>query len=170
MILSFRGKAPRIHETCFIADNATIAGDVDIGENSSVWFGAAIRGDLGPVRIGKGSSVQDNCVIHTDPGRPAFIGDGVSLGHGVVVHGATVKSDCIIGIGAVLLNGCEIGEGSIVAAGAVVKEGEKMPPASLVVGVPGKVVRQLTDDDVKKIKENAAEYVKLGAEYRKMIL
>ena len=166
MIQEFEGKKPQVHETVFVAATAEVIGDAVIGEGSSVWPGAVIRGDLAPIRIGENSSMQDNCVIHGDPGILTTIKDFVSIGHGAIVHGATVGSNCIIGMGSILLNGCDIGENSIVGAGAVVKEGEKIPPKSLAVGIPAKVVRSLTEEDIQKIRQNALEYVELAKKHR----
>lgn len=129
-----------IGQSAYIAPNATVLGDVAIGRDSSVWFGAVVKGDTAAIRIGHETNIQDNCVVHADPGLPVCIGNRVSLGHGAVVHGATIEDDVLVGIHACVLNGARVGKGSVIGAGAVVGEGTDVPAASLVFGVPGKVV------------------------------
>jgi len=165
MIHTFNGKKPKIGKTTFVAPSADVIGDVTVGANSSIWYGAVLRGDEQSINIGKNTSIQDNCSVHVCPNHPTIIGDNVTVGHNAVIHGCAVGSNCIIAIGAILLNGCAIGKDSVVGAGAVVMENAKIPPRSLVVGIPGKVIRTLTDADVKKIKENADEYVNLAKSY-----
>lgn len=165
-LLPYKGKMPRIHETAFIAEGAMIIGDVEIGANSSVWFNAVIRGDLAPIIIGEGSSVQDNAVIHTITGRENIVGDTVSIAHGTILHGCTISDRVIVGMGAVVLDNAEIGEGSIVAAGSVVSPGKKFGPRSMIMGVPGKIAREISDDEYEYIQRNAAVYVRLAGEYR----
>jgi carbonic anhydrase/acetyltransferase-like protein (isoleucine patch superfamily) len=165
MIREFQGKKPRIKKPVFVAPSAEVIGDVEIGENSSVWFNSVLRGDEAPIRIGRNTNIQDNSTVHVCHRRPTTIGDNVTVGHSCIIHGCTISSDCIIGMGAVVLNNAEIGRQSIVGAGAVVMEGERFPPRSLVVGIPAKAVRKLTDKDIKKIKENAEEYLSLKNQY-----
>ncbi len=141
-------------------------GDVTLAENASVWFGAVLRGDVDKIVVGKRSNVQDLAVIHCDPGFPCTIGEEVTIGHAAVVHGATIESRVLIGIRAVVLNGAVVGEGSIIGAGAVVTEGAIIPPDSLVVGVPGKVLRETTPDQREHILRNALNYVESGKRYR----
>lgn len=167
MILSSGRKKPRIHPTAFVAENAVITGSVTIGAHSSIWFGAVLRADAHAITIGERSNVQDNAVFHADE-APVRVGDDVSVGHGAIVHSCTIGSRCVIGMGAIVLTGAEIGEDCLIGAGAVIKEGEQIPLRSLVVGIPAKVVRSLTNTDVKKITENAREYVRLKEVYRKM--
>lgn len=156
---------PRIHETCFVASNATIIGDVMIGENCGVWPNAVIRGDQNSIRIGNGSNVQDCCVIHTDETHPVNIGRNVSIGHNAVIHGAYVENDCLIGMHATVLNGARIRKGSIVGANALVKNDMDVPENSLVLGVPGKVVKQ-DKSFLKTIRLNAVTYQNLAMEYK----
>jgi len=156
----------QIHESVFVGRGAMVNGDVSIDADSSVWFGAILRGDVEKISIGKRSNVQDVAVIHCDPGFPCSIGDDVTIGHAAVVHGATIESRVLIGIRAVVLNGAHIGEGSIIGAGAVITEGAKIPPGSLVVGVPGKVIRETSPDQKQQIIQNAAHYVDSGRKYR----
>jgi carbonic anhydrase/acetyltransferase-like protein (isoleucine patch superfamily) len=165
MIQEFNGKKPQIHEGVYIAESAEVIGDVMIGRSSSIWNKAVLRGDEEPITIGENSNIQDACLLHTDKGTPLIIKDYVTFGHGVIAHGCIINSNCLIGMGAIVLNGAEIGENSIVAAGALVKENEKIPPKSLVVGVPGKVVRTLEDEDVEDIRDNALVYVSLSRKY-----
>jgi carbonic anhydrase/acetyltransferase-like protein (isoleucine patch superfamily) len=158
MIQPYSGKKPRFGAGCRIHESAVIIGDVELGEEVSVWPGAVLRADYGPIKIGRGSNVQDGAVIHEDVGAPALIGDDCVVGHQACIHGAKIGNRCLIGIHAVLLNGCEIGDESIIGSGAVVSEGKKIPPRSLVLGVPGKVTRPTTDEDVMKIQQNARDY------------
>ncbi len=156
-----------IAEEVFIAGNATVLGSVQIGEDSSVWFGAVVRGDTEEVEIGCRSNVQDLAVLHADPGYPCRLGDDVTVGHSAVVHGATVASGALIGIRAVVLNGAKIGVGAIVGAGAVVPEGMEIPAGHLAVGVPAKVIRELTPEDSERLMRTAEHYVHAAQAYRK---
>lgn len=165
---SFNGKSPKIAKGCFIAENATLIGNISLGEESSVWFEAVLRTENESIRIGRQSNVQDNCVVHTDLGFPVEIGDRVSIGHAAVIHGATVSSNCLIGMQATLLNGSKIGENSIVAAGALVTQGKEMPANSLIIGSPAVPRRILTDEEVNHIQLNADHYNNFRSEYLKM--
>ncbi len=149
----------------FIAKNASVFGDVEIGRKSSILFHAVVRGDTSTIRIGDRTNVQDLCCIHADPGFPCEIGSDVTIGHRAVVHGAKVADHVLIGIGAIVLNGAMIGEWSVIAAGALVPEGKVIPPRSLVMGVPGKVVREVTDVDIQMIQHAAEHYVELSRAY-----
>jgi len=155
-----------IDETAFIADGAVVLGDVTIGAESSAWFGAVIRGDSAPIRIGRQTNVQDGCILHADPGFPCTLGDRVTLGHGAIVHGATVEDDCLIGMRAVVMNGAKIGRGSIVAVGSIVTEGTQIPPGSIALGQPAKVKREVTDRDQERIRHAAEHYVAAAKVYR----
>lgn len=162
---TFRGKTPVVDPSAFIAPTATLIGDVTVADHASVFFGAAVRADAATISIGAGSNLQDNVVVHADPGFPARIGARVSVGHAAVVHGCTIEDDCLIGMSATVMNGAVIGTGSLVAAGAVVLEGTVVPPRSLVAGVPAKVRKTLSDEEVDGVKENAAHYRELAQEY-----
>lgn len=155
----------KIHPTVFIADNAVIIGDVTIGAESSIWYGCVVRADTAPIVIGKGTNLQDGCIIHVDREFPAHIGDGVSLGHGAIVHGATIEDNVLVGIRAVVLNGAYIGRNSIIAAGAVVTPGTVIPPGSLVMGIPGKVIRSVDEEGLALIRRTAGNYVGYAKEY-----
>ena len=157
---------PTIHPTAFVAANATILGDVVLAEDSSVWFGAVLRGDNDAIRIGPRTNIQDQAIVHVDPDEPCLIGADVTVGHRAIIHAATVEDGCLIGMGAIILNGAVIGAGSIVGAGAVVRAGEVIPPRSLVVGLPARVVRALSDEQVAENLASAARYVANGRAYR----
>jgi carbonic anhydrase/acetyltransferase-like protein (isoleucine patch superfamily) len=156
----------RIAPSGFIAPNATVLGSVTIGENVSVWFGAVIRADKDDIFIGESSNVQDNAVIHTSKGFPTHIGNRVSIGHGAILHGCRIRDRVLVGMGAIVLNGAVVGEDSILGAGTVVTEGAVIPPGSLVLGVPGKVIRPTTPEQIKSIMHNAESYVELALRYR----
>ncbi len=164
MIMDYKGKSPVIDKSAFVAENATVIGDVEIGADASVWFGAVLRGDEAPIRIGRGSNVQDNAVLHCDHCSPMSIGSNVTIGHGAIVHGATIGDNVLIGMGAIVLNGAKIGENCIVGAGAVVKENADIPANSMLVGVPAKIVRSLDEATIAQRKE-PSYYVTLGKSY-----
>ena len=166
LVLPHEGTAPRIHPTAWLAPTATVIGDAEVEATASVFYGAVIRADMAAVRLGAGSNLQDNVVVHTDHGFPALIGAGVSVGHAAVVHGCTVQDDCLIGMNATVLNGAVVGTGSLVAAGTVVLEGTRIPPRSLVAGVPGKVRRSLSDEEFERVVQNARTYLELSARHR----
>ncbi len=151
-------KAPKIDSSCYIAPEAIIIGDVEIAQGCSVWSYAVIRADLSSVRIGEGSSIQEHCQVHGNPGRPTIIGKDVSVGHGAIVHAAKVGDLVIIGMNSCILDGAEVGSGSIVGAGAVVTEGMKIPEGSLAVGVPAKIIRQGDPSLREQAKKNADAY------------
>ncbi len=161
-IYTVNGHTPQEDKAAFVADNATLAGNVTLAEDSSVWYGAVLRADTGCITIGVGSNVQDNAVLHTGPGLDVVVGRNVSIGHSAVVHGCTVGDDCLIGMHATILNGAVIGDGSLVAAGAVVTENTVVPAGSLVVGVPGKVVRKVSAAQAVAIDANGEEYRELA--------
>jgi len=145
-----------------IAKNATIVGNVELEEDVSIWYNAVIRGDLDKIVIGKGSNVQDNCVIHVSKGYPTIIGGYVSIGHGAVLHGCRIGDNVLVGMNATILNGAKIGDNCIIGANALITQNKEIPPNSLVLGVPGKVVRELSEEEIKSIKENALRYIDLA--------
>lgn len=157
-------KVPAIHPTVRLAESAVVVGDVTLEEDANVWYGAVLRGDVGPIRIGRGSNLQDNVTAHCAAGIPTVVGKNVVVGHGAILHSCTVGDGCLIGMGAVLLDGCVIGAGSIIGAGAVVPPGKAIPPHSAVMGVPGRVVREVSGEEARATLENAAYYVRLGRE------
>jgi carbonic anhydrase/acetyltransferase-like protein (isoleucine patch superfamily) len=155
-----------LHPSVFLAAGAVVVGNVSIGEDSSVWFNAVLRGDTEAIRIGCRTNIQDGCVLHADPGFPCVLGDGVTVGHAAVVHGATIANNVLIGMRSVVMNGAQIGENSLVAVGAVVTEGTIVPPGSLVVGLPGKVKRPLTEAELAHIRFAAEHYVQNARRFR----
>jgi len=156
---------PRVGKNVFIAENAYVIGDVELGDYASVWYGAVLRGDFAPIVIGSHTSIQENCVVHTDHGFPSLVGSHVTTGHTAVIHGARVGDHCIIGMGALLLNGAVVGPDSIVGAGAVLAEGKEFAPRSLILGVPGKVLRAVSDQELERIYSNAETYLGYAREY-----
>ncbi len=167
MLLPYKGITPRLHDTVFVLDGVRIIGDVEIGERSSVWFNTVIRGDVHYIRIGKRTNIQDNSSLHvTKDTYPLIIGDDVTVGHAVVLHGCTVKDRCLIGMGAVILDDAEIGEDSIVGAGALVTEGTNVPAGSLVIGMPARVSRRLRPEEISRILRSANNYIEYTKNYR----
>ena len=166
LALPFGGDSPDVAASAWVAPNATLIGRVTIGEQASVFYGAVVRGDRDSITLGARSNLQDNVTVHVDPGAAVVIGQGVSVGYGAVIHGCLIEDDCLIGINATVLNRALIGTGSLVAAGSVVLEDTIIPPHSLVAGVPAKVRRELTPDEVAGIRRNAQTYVELSAAHR----
>lgn len=169
MIRSFRDTQPSIARSAYVESSAVVIGNVSIGERSSVWCNVTVRADTAPVTIGKETSIQDNSCLHEDDDAPLTIGNRVVIGHSCTVHGCEVEDDCLIGMGATILSKARIGAGSIVAAGAVVRGGENVPPRSLVAGVPARVKRTVSAEEVERTRENAARYVALSRQYREEI-
>jgi carbonic anhydrase/acetyltransferase-like protein (isoleucine patch superfamily) len=161
-----RHRPELVDPSAWIAPGAVVLGDVTIGAESTVWYQAVIRGDTDAIRIGRGTNIQDGCILHADPGVPCTLGDRVTVGHAAIVHGATVEDDCLIGMKAVVMNGARIGRGSIVAVGAIVTEGTDIPAGSIAMGQPAKVKRQVTDRDLQRIRHAAEHYVEAGRAYR----
>lgn len=166
LITGIGGREPRVDERAFVAPTATVVGDVALSAGASVWYGAVLRGDVESIAVGADSNVQDNCTLHADPGFPVSVGERVSIGHNAVVHGSTVEDDCLIGMGATVLNGAVIGAGSLVAAQALVPQGMRVPPGSLVAGVPAKVRRELTEEERQGISLNGTMYASLAGAHR----
>lgn len=166
MKYSYLDKQPEVHESVFIAPGSHIIGDVKIGKESTVWFNAVLRGDEGPITIGERTSIQDNVTCHLYEGSPLVVGDEVTVGHNAILHGCTIDNRCIIGMGSTILDGVEIGEECIIGANTLISNGKKIPPRSLVVGSPGKVVRELTDKDLELIQLSIDSYVQKGKEYK----
>jgi carbonic anhydrase/acetyltransferase-like protein (isoleucine patch superfamily) len=167
VLRAYRGQLPRIAPSAFVDESAQVIGDVEIGDESSVWMCVVVRGDVHRIRIGRRSNVQDGTVVHVMNGtHPTTIGDNVTIGHAAVVHGCTVEDQCLIGMGAILLNGVRVGAQSIVAAGALLTEGTVVPPRSLVMGSPGKVKRLLTHTEIAGIQSYADRYVQYRLDYQ----
>jgi gamma-carbonic anhydrase len=171
MIKPFEGKTPKVDASAFIAENAVLVGDIEIGKNSSVWYGVAVRADINHVRIGADTNIQENTVIHVDLNDRGLgdcatvIGDRVTVGHGAILHGCKIGNDCLIGMGAIVLSGAKVGVGSVVAAGALVREGQQIPPHSLVMGMPAQVKRTLGEPELELVRKSAQHYVDLAKEY-----
>lgn len=165
-VLSLRSAAPRVARTAWVADSATIVGDVELQADSSVWYSAVLRGDTSAVVLGEGSNVQDGSILHTGLTEPVLVGAGVSIGHRAVVHGCTVGDHTLIGMGAIVMTSARVGARCIVAAGSVVTEGATIPDGSLVVGSPARVKRELTAEEQAELEKNAATYVALAASHR----
>ncbi|GKQ41731.1 gamma carbonic anhydrase family protein [Streptomyces sp. A012304] len=168
LITGIGGRDPKIDEEAFVAPMSSVIGDVTLQAGASVWYGAVLRGDVERISVGAHSNIQDNCTLHADPGFPVTIGERVSVGHNAVVHGATVEDDCLVGMGATVLNGAVIGAGSLVAAQALVPQGMRVPPGSLVAGVPAKVKRQLTDEERAGVTLNGTMYAELAGAHREV--
>lgn len=158
------GAVPAIDPTARAAENAVLVGDVKLGADVTVWYNAVLRGDVGPIRVGAGSNIQDNCTLHCAAGVPTEVGRNVVVGHGAILHSCVVEDGCLIGMGAVVLDGSVVGAGSIVGAGALIPPGKVIPPGSLVMGMPGRVVRQATEAEMAATLENAEHYIQLGRE------
>jgi carbonic anhydrase/acetyltransferase-like protein (isoleucine patch superfamily) len=167
MIRSFGGHTPDIHPTAYVPDEAVVVGDVVIGPQSSLWFHTVVRGDIHPVRIGARSNVQDNATIHVVGGKHAtIVGDDVTIGHGAVVHGCTVGDGCLIGMGAIVLDAVKIGAESLIGAGALVAPGTVVPPRSLMLGSPARRLREVSAEELDRLRTAAANYVELVRQYR----
>lgn len=158
MLIALGDHSPVIPNSAWVAPNATLVGQVHLAEGASVFYGAVLRADNEPITVGPRSNVQDNCVFHVDKGKPLTLGEGVSVGHGAVIHGATVGDHVLVGMGATIMNGAVIGDEVLIAAGALVTEGMEVPPRTLVAGVPAKVRRELSDDEVARLHVNAEIY------------
>lgn len=158
MLIALADRGPVVPASAWVAPNATLIGSVYLGEGSSVFYGAVLRADNEPIRIGPRSNVQDNCVFHVDEGKPVTLGEGVSVGHGAIIHGATIGDHVLVGMGATVMNGAVIGDEVLIAAGALVTEGMEVPPRTLVAGVPGKPRRELTTEEIERLHNNAAIY------------
>jgi carbonic anhydrase/acetyltransferase-like protein (isoleucine patch superfamily) len=166
MLRPYKDVLPRVHRTAYVDQSAQVIGDVEIGEESSIWMAAVVRGDVHWIKVGRRSNIQDGTVVHVMRGtHPTTIGDNVTIGHAAVIHGCTIEDQCLIGMGAIILNGARIGAGSIVAAGTLIVEDMQIPPRSLVMGSPGKVKRQLTDEQVATIQMYADRYVQYRLDY-----
>ncbi|NSC20397.1 gamma carbonic anhydrase family protein [Streptomyces albus subsp. chlorinus] len=169
LVLTVAGREPRLDAEAFLAPSSVVAGEVTMAAGSSLWYGAVLRADAGPITLGEGSNVQDNCTVHGDPGFPVTLGARVTVGHNAVLHGCTVEDEVLIGMGATVLNGARIGAGSLIAAQTLVPQGMVVPPGSLVAGVPGKVRRELTDEEREGVRLNALAYVDLAGQHREAV-
>jgi carbonic anhydrase/acetyltransferase-like protein (isoleucine patch superfamily) len=165
-IIDFKDKSPKIDATCFIADGCQIIGDVVMHPDSSIWFNSIARGDVCGIRIGSRTNIQDGCILHGDTGSDLIIGEGVTVGHRAILHGCSIGNDTLIGMGSIVLDGARIGSGCIIGAGALVTADTVIPDASLVLGIPGKIIRTLTDAEMEGIKANTKRYLLLKESYK----
>jgi carbonic anhydrase/acetyltransferase-like protein (isoleucine patch superfamily) len=166
MLCRFKGMEPKVDPSVYVADGARLIGDVTIGAEASIWFNAVLRGDLAPIVIGASSNIQDGTVGHVNPGQPLLVGEGVSVGHNAIIHGCTIGNGTLIGMGAIVLNGAEIGEYALIGAGSLITENKKIPPYTLSMGSPAKVVRELRPEDLERMRRTTESYVVKGKEYR----
>ncbi|MEB8264564.1 gamma carbonic anhydrase [Mammaliicoccus sciuri] len=166
MIKSFKGQKPQIDQSCYIAENATLIGDITIGHKSSVWFNSVIRGDVAPTIIGEGVNIQDLCCLHQSPNQPLIIEDFVTVGHKVTLHSSIIRKHALIGMDSTILDGAEIGEYAFIGAGSLVPPGKKIPPHTLAFGRPAKVIRELTEDDYNELKRINASYIEKAEIYK----
>ena len=167
MIYDFEKNVPEVHPEAWVAANATLIGKIKLEKNSSIWFNAVLRGDIELISIGENSNIQDGSVLHTDPGYKLKVGKGVTVGHMVMLHGCQISDDTLIGIGSIILNNAKIGKNCIIGANSLITENKVIPNNSLVVGSPGKVLRKVTDEEIKAIHENAKHYVEGSKKYKK---
>lgn len=168
MIYPYKGKNPIISDSAFIADFVTISGDVEIGDESSIWFNTVIRGDVAPTKIGKRVNIQDHSVLHQSPNQTLLIEDGVTVGHQVMLHSCIIKENALIGMGSIILDGAEIGEGAFIGAGSLVPPGKIIPPNSLAYGRPAKVIRELSAEDIADMDRIRQDYVEKGIYYKSL--
>lgn len=166
MIIPLKNKKPKIGKDVYIAESAQVIGEVTIGEHSSIWPNAVLRADIEPIRVGKCSSIQDGVLIHVNWDLPVVVGNYVTVGHGAIIHGCKIENNCLIGMGAIILDGAEIGKNCLIGAGSLVPEGRKIPEGSLVLGVPGRVVRKLNQKEIKKLKDAALEYLDFAKKFK----
>lgn len=165
MIVSIQDKKPLIDPSCFVAENASIIGDVSIGKKSSIWYGAVVRGDVEKICIAERTNAQDLCVLHVESTHGLCIGNDVTIGHRAIVHGCDVGDRVLVGMGAIIMNGANIGDDCIIGAGALITVEMQIPPRSLVIGIPGKVKRELTEEEISSILRSSTDYAKLAAKY-----
>lgn len=167
MIITLKGKKPKVGKDVYVAQTAQVIGEVTIGEYSSIWPGAVLRADIEPIKIGKRSSIQDGVLIHVNWDLPAVVGDYVTVGHGAIIHGCKIANNCLIGMGAIILDGARIEKNCLIGAGSLVPEGRKISEGSLVLGVPGRVVRKLDRKEIKKLKDAALEYLDFAKKFKR---
>ncbi len=166
MILPYLEHSPKIHASAYIAPGAVVVGRVDLQENVSIWYNSVVRGDVDRVSIGRGTNIQDGCLLHQNEGVPLVIGEEVTVGHGAILHGCTIGDGCLIGMGAIILTGAKIGPEALIGAGSVVKEGQEIPPGVLAVGSPARVIRSLSDEERSGLRESARHYRMIAEQHR----
>jgi len=166
LILPYLEHSPKIHASAYIAPGAVVVGRVDLQENVSIWYNSVVRGDVDRVSIGRGTNIQDGCLLHQNEGVPLVIGEEVTVGHGAILHGCTIGDGCLIGMGAIILTGAKIGPEALIGAGSVVKEGQEIPPGVLAVGSPARVIRSLSDEERSGLRESARHYRMMAEQHR----
>ncbi|MEW6696762.1 MAG: gamma carbonic anhydrase family protein [Bacillota bacterium] len=166
MILPYLDHSPKINASAYIAPGAVVIGRVELQENVSIWYNAVVRGDVDSVCIGRATNIQDGCLLHQNEGAPLVIGEEVTVGHGAILHGCTVGDGCLIGMGAIILTGAKIGPEALIGAGAVVKEGQEIPPGVLAVGSPARIIRSLSEEERKSLRESARQYQAMAEQHR----
>jgi carbonic anhydrase/acetyltransferase-like protein (isoleucine patch superfamily) len=166
MIEKYKDLNPKIHGSCFVAPTADIIGDVTVGEKSSIWYKTVLRGDVNKIEVGSYTNIQDGSIVHVADEYPTIIGNNVTIGHGAIIHGCTIEDGAFIGMGAIILDGAVVGEGALIGAGALVTEGKEIPPHSLAVGIPAKVIKRLSEENIQMAKDRAIKYAKLAKEYK----
>jgi len=159
---------PKLHSSCYISKNVILLGQIEIASGSSVWFGSVLRGDVAGIFIGKNTNLQDAVLVHTNYNLPVKIGNGVTIGHGVILHGCQIADNCLIGMGAIVLDGAKIGKNCIIGAGAIVTEHAKIPANSVMVGIPAKIIKKTSQENIKRIIINAKEYIELAKQYKRI--
>lgn len=169
MILELNGKIPDTKKAAFIAETAVIIGDVVLEEGVSVWYGAVLRGDGDSIKIGKNSNVQDNTVVHVDPGNPVSVGENVTIGHQCIIHGCSIGDNCLIGMGAIVMNGAKVGDDCLVGAGALLTENKEFPEGSMIIGSPAKIRSEVSEDGKQLIRESAEHYVNESRVYSRLV-
>ncbi len=165
-IYELDGRAPQMADSAWVADSAQVIGDVTLAEDVSIWFGSVLRGDTSNLRIGAGTNIQDGSVLHADPGKPLVVGERVTVGHQVMLHGCTIGDESLIGIGAVVLNGAKIGRNCLVGAGALITEGKEFPDGSMIIGSPAKAVRELSPEQIEGLRQSAQHYIDNARRYK----
>jgi carbonic anhydrase/acetyltransferase-like protein (isoleucine patch superfamily) len=160
------GRSPRVDASAFVAGSAEVDGEVELGPSASIWYGAVLRGDIAPIRVGEASNIQDGCILHTDEGHPCVVGRRVTVGHRAVLHGCTVEDEALVGMGAQVLTGARVGRGAVVAAGALVPEGAAIAPGMVAMGVPARVVRAVRPEEAERMRRGVDHYVQLAALHR----
>lgn len=167
MIMDFEGINPKINKNTYISESVDIIGNVEIDENANIWFGTRLRGDMNKIVIGANTNIQENSVVHVDVNSPCIIGKDVTIGHGAIIHGCTISDNVLVGMGSIILNNAQIGKNTIIGAGSLVTQGKSFKDGVLILGNPAKIVRELTDDEIKSIKSSAGNYVSLSKRYKK---
>ena len=167
MIMDFEGINPKINKNTYISESVDIIGNGEIDENANIWFGTRLRGDMNKIVIGANTNIQENSVVHVDVNSPCIIGKDVTIGHGAIIHGCTISDNVLVGMGSIILNNAQIGKNTIIGAGSLVTQGKSFKDGVLILGNPAKIVRELTDDEIKGIKSSADNYVNLSKRYKK---